>query len=304
MAARGHRQPSFEGRAAQAPGMMRHGPFPGSGHTVGHRSLETAPHPDIAENKMLAQVAEIERLAGDNHRLAATHGALRQELVAAQHEISRIKAQIRSIETESDIQIRVLMERIAKMEGDIRAGEHVKKELQQAHIEAQSLVTARQELTTQVQQATQELQKANADVKRLPELHAELDSMGQEHQRLRSTFEYEKGLNVDQVREMQEMEKNLVVMAREVEKLRAEVLNAEKRAHAPNPYSGSYPEPSYPPPTQGSGAYIDSYGRPHAQMIAGTPSAGMIPYGSVAIPPASSGAAWGGAYDPNSHTQH
>ena len=46
-----------------------------------------------------------------------------------------------------------------------------------------------------------------------------------------STFEYEKGLNVDQVREMQEMEKNLVVMAREVEKLRAEVLNAEKRAH-------------------------------------------------------------------------
>ncbi|CBI34195.3 unnamed protein product, partial [Vitis vinifera] len=174
------------------------------------------------------------------------------------------------------------------MEGDIRAGEHVKKELQQAHIEAQSLVTARQELTTQVQQATQELQKANADVKRLPELHAELDSMGQEHQRLRSTFEYEKGLNVDQVREMQEMEKNLVVMAREVEKLRAEVLNAEKRAHAPNPYSGSYPEPSYPPPTQGSGAYIDSYGRPHAQMIAGTPSAGMIPYGSVAIPPASS----------------
>ena len=77
------------------------------------------------------------------------------------------------------------MESIAKMEGDIRAGEHVKKELQQAHIEAQSLVTARQELTTQVQQATQELQKANADVKRLPELHAELDSMGQEHQRLR-----------------------------------------------------------------------------------------------------------------------
>ena len=46
----GHRQPSFEGRAAQAPGMMPHGPFPGSGHTVGHRSLVTAPHPDIAEN--------------------------------------------------------------------------------------------------------------------------------------------------------------------------------------------------------------------------------------------------------------
>ena len=83
MAARGHRQPSFEGRAAHAPGMMWHGPFPRSRYTVGHHSLEIAPHPDIVENKMLAQVAEIGRLAGDNHRLAATHEALRQELVAA-----------------------------------------------------------------------------------------------------------------------------------------------------------------------------------------------------------------------------
>ena len=50
MAARGHRQPSFEGRAAHAPGMMWHGPFPRSRYTVGHHSLETSPHPDIAEN--------------------------------------------------------------------------------------------------------------------------------------------------------------------------------------------------------------------------------------------------------------
>lgn len=46
----------------------------------------------------------------------------------------------------------------------------------------------------------------------------------------RTTFEYEKGLNIDKVHQMQAMEKNLVGMAREVEKLRAEVSNAEKRA--------------------------------------------------------------------------
>lgn len=45
-----------------------------------------------------------------------------------------------------------------------------------------------------------------------------------------STFEYEKGKNIEQVEQMQGMEKNLFGMAREVEKLRAEVLNAEKRA--------------------------------------------------------------------------
>ncbi|KAJ9687299.1 hypothetical protein PVL29_015974 [Vitis rotundifolia] len=50
----------------------------------------------------------------------------------------------------------------ANMEGDIRAGEHFEKELQQEYMEAQSLG----------------------------------------HQRLRSAFENEKGLNVDQVRKM------------------------------------------------------------------------------------------------------
>ena len=51
-----------------------------------------------------------------------------------------------------------------------------------------------------------------------------------------------------------ETKKNLVVMARKVEKLHAKVLNAENRAHAPNPYSG---------------VYIDNYGRPRVQMIVG-----------------------------------
>lgn len=38
-------------------------------------------------------------------------------------------------------------------------------------------------------------------------------------------------MNIDKVQQMQAMEKNLVGMAREVEKLHTEVLNVEKRAH-------------------------------------------------------------------------
>ena len=45
-----------------------------------------------------------------------------------------------------------------------------------------------------------------------------------------ATFEYEKGINIDQVEQLIAMEKNLIGMAREVEMLRAEVLNAENRA--------------------------------------------------------------------------
>lgn len=39
------------------------------------------------------------------------------------------------------------------------------------------------------------------------------------------------------VEEMQEMEKDLLAMARQVEKLRSEVLNAENKAHGIFPFS-------------------------------------------------------------------
>jgi hypothetical protein len=45
-----------------------------------------------------------------------------------------------------------------------------------------------------------------------------------------ATFEYEKGINMEQVEQLIAMEKNLIGMAREVEMLHAEVLNAENRA--------------------------------------------------------------------------
>ncbi|KAK9213509.1 hypothetical protein WN943_002897 [Citrus x changshan-huyou] len=390
-------QPHYEGRVVPAPGMLRHGPFPGS--PAGHRLLEPLP---LLEDKIAVQAAEIERLARDNHRLAASHITMREDLAAAQQEIPRIKAHIRNIHTESDIHIRVLLDKIAKMEADCKAGERLKKDLQQAHIEAQSLARARQELTSKIQQASEALHKARLEVKNLPDLHAELDSLRQEHRRLRyaadvptskflgfrfplsrsffslevkaqfisdldlticfnlcggensatfeyekglnmshsfislevkaqfisdldlticfnlccgensATFEYEKGLNIDNVEQLQAMEKNLVGMAREMEKLHAEVVNAEMRGHAPNPYSRTYtnPIPSYPPSVQGGGVYVDGYSQPLLQMGVVQTGEGMIPYGSSngvaaasgvgmpAVPASTVGAVWGGSYDP------
>lgn len=46
-----------------------------------------------------------------------------------------------------------------------------------------------------------------------------------------STFEYEKSKNIELVDQMKIKEKNLIAMAREVEVLQAEILNAEKRAN-------------------------------------------------------------------------
>ncbi|KAM7511690.1 hypothetical protein LguiB_010565 [Lonicera macranthoides] len=402
MAARGHVPSGYGARPVQALGMMRHGPFP-----AGHHPMETTLPPNL-ENKLVVQEAEIERLAGDNQRLAASDGALRQDLGAAEQDIQRLRAHLRSIQTESDIQIRVLVDKIAKMEAEIRGGEIVKKELHQAHIEAQSLVADRKELTTKIEVATKELEKTRADMKKLPEMIDELDSLRKEHQRLRcvfvvngvsgeqyswfggqpvvflgrnsgltlvfgdlqldfitlslkdlfhhsllmgvlpfvdsykgkqiqaragkvamaatiyliwqerdenisvkdeeTKFEYEKGLNMEKFEEMQAMDQDLMAMSREIERLRSEVLNTEKRAHVPNRYGGGpymNLDPLYPPPMHSGAGYVDNYGRTHAPVSPGPSGEGMVPYGSVGAKEAPGGAgsapgggyAWGGAYD-------
>ncbi|XP_041022236.1 protein FLX-like 4 isoform X1 [Juglans microcarpa x Juglans regia] len=307
MAARGQIPPAFERHPVQASGMIRHGPFPGLFTASGQRLLEPRP-PELLENKIAVQAAEIERLAGENRRLAATHLTLEQELVVAQREVHRISDHIRSIQREHDIQNRILQDKMRKMQEDIKAGESVKRDLQKAHMEAQNLVAAGQELTAHVQKAAQELQKAEIDVKHIPDFHSELDSLRQEHQRLRTTFEYEKGINIEQVEQLQAMEKNLIGMARELENLRAEVLNAENRALAPNLCGGSYmnPDSSYPPPIRSAGAYVDSFGRPLVQMDVGPAGDGMIPYSTgngaavgASVPSAGSASVPGGAYDPS-----
>ncbi|CDP02889.1 unnamed protein product [Coffea canephora] len=308
MTSRKHIPSAHEGRSVPGPAFIHHGALP-----AGHRPMEPLPPPELLDSRLAVQAAEIEQLAVDNHRLAASHGALRQDLVAAQQEIQKLADHIRSMQTESDIQIRVLLERIAKMEVDIRAGESVKKDLQQAHSEARSLALARKELTAQVQKASQELEKARADVKTLPEMNTELDSLRKEHQRLRMTFEYEKGLNIEKVEKMRIMEKEMVGMHGELERLRAEVFNVEKRAHAPYTYGGPNinPHTFYPPAVHGSGGYVDNYGRPAVPMGAGPISPGMIPYGGSvtagapdgvgAVAGAVAGAAgnpsWTGTYD-------
>ncbi|OMO99429.1 hypothetical protein CCACVL1_03809 [Corchorus capsularis] len=297
----------YEGRSIQDPGLVRHGSLAAAGPPVAHGALESLRSSELLERKIASQAAEIERLAGDNQRLASSHIALREDLVATRQDAQKVKEHIKSIQTESDIQIRVLLEKIAKMEADIRVGDSVKKELQQAHIEAQNLVKVRQELMAQLQQASQELQKTRADVKGLPELLAELEGLKKEHHRLRVTFQYEKDSNIEQVEQMQAMEKNLIGMAREVERLHADVFSAEKRVHAPIgpvPHAGGYMnhDPSYVQHFHGGSAYFDGYGRPVMQMGLG-PTEGMLQYGSSANIPAASQAipapVWEAPYDPS-----
>ena len=144
--------------------------------------------PEVMEQKLATQHVEMQRLSTENHRLAGTHGSLRQELAASQHEIQVITGQIAAVKSDADQQIRGMTEGIAKMEAELKAAEPLRSELQKAHSEAQKLIATRQDLISKVQLLSTDLQRAHLDVQQIPALISEIDSLRQEYQLSRFAF--------------------------------------------------------------------------------------------------------------------
>ncbi|KAK9272934.1 hypothetical protein L1049_003313 [Liquidambar formosana] len=293
MGSKGRMPPPHFRRPPPGHGMVHPDPFGPGIHPPpgGFPHFDMIPPAEVMEQKLSAQHVEIQRLATENQRLAATHGTLRQELAAAQHELQILQAQIGAVKSEREQQMRNLMDKIAKMEAELQAVEPVKLELQQARADAQNLIVARQELITKAQQLTQDLQRVHSDVQQIPALMSELESLRQEYQHCRATYDYEKKLYSDHLESLQVMEKNYMTMSREVDKLRAELTNTANVERRPGgPYGGSTGynenEASGHHPV-GQNAYEDGYGVPQGR--------GPLPGGSGGAPAAGTPPAYVGA---------
>ncbi|KAJ4909865.1 Protein FLX-like 2 [Raphanus sativus] len=219
-------------------------------------TFPTLPPPQLMEHKLASQHGEMQRLAIENQRLAATHGNLRQELAASQHELQMLHSQIGSMKSDGEQRMSGLADRVAKMESELRKSEALKMELQEARGEARSLVVAREELMSKVHHLTQEIQRSRSDVQQVPALMSELDGLRQEYQQCRATYDYEKKFYNDHIESLQAMEKNYMSMAMEVQKLQAQLMNtANSDRSAGVPYNTAENDPSQ----SGVGYYGDAY---------------------------------------------
>ncbi|CAI0440858.1 unnamed protein product [Linum tenue] len=245
-------------------------------------------HPAVIEENLAAQYQEIQVLLGDNQRLAATHVALKQELEATQHELQRMAQFADSLHPDKDIQMREVHEKSVKLESDLRGLESMRNELHRVRGDVKELTDAKQELTGRVQMMTQDLARYNADLKQVPGMKAEIQSMKQDLQRARAAIDYEKKGYAENFEHGQVMEKKLVSMARELEKLRAEIANAEKRSRS-LPHAGHQaynPNYSNPEAAYAGNPYPAGYGMNPVQQHAESFSQyGVVP------------GSWGGAYD-------
>ncbi|XP_073155989.1 protein FLX-like 2 isoform X2 [Henckelia pumila] len=266
MSSQGRVFPPHIRRPLPGPGAVYPDPY---GSTIppsatGFPPFEMLPPPEVMEHKLSAQRIEIEKLATENQRLAATHGALRQDLATAKHDLQLVHSHIADMKSEKEHQTRGIMDKISMMEAELESSKRIKVELQQSRAEAQNLVAVRKELFAKVQQLTRDLQMAHSEAQQIPCLMSELDSLRQEYQHYRATYDYEKKLYHDHLESLQVMEKNNAAMTREVEKLRTELSNSANfdprtgGSHGGSAgtagYNGSVPVANYNPTQNTYGA--------------------------------------------------
>ncbi|KAI3789782.1 hypothetical protein L2E82_02586 [Cichorium intybus] len=184
-------------------------------------------HPAMLEEELEIQHHEIRRLLGENRRLAEDRIALQQELGATREELMRMNIAISDIQQDNEIHSRQLMENNLKVEADLRSIEPLKNEAIQLHEEVKRLNSIRHDLSGQVKIFKKDIGKLQDDNKHLPGLKTEHEGLHQELMHARAAVDYEKKGGVELMEQRQAMEKNLVSMAREVEKLRAELTNID-----------------------------------------------------------------------------
>ncbi|XP_075481615.1 protein FLX-like 1 isoform X2 [Primulina tabacum] len=203
-----------------------------SHYSLGGGPRQPPTHPVFIKERLAAQHDEIQALLVDNQRFAATHVALRQELEVAQYELQRDDNFARSLHAENELQMREFYEKSVKMESELHAVNAMRAELMQVHMDMKELTAVRQDLNAQVQMMTQDLSRVASDLQKIPAIKAEIEGLRHEMEQTRGAIEHEKKAFAESFEHGKVMESKLISMAREMEKLRAELANAEKRAHA------------------------------------------------------------------------
>ncbi|KAJ6796718.1 protein FLX-like 3 [Iris pallida] len=176
---------------------------------------------------------EIRRLHAENRRMIEDNVAMRRDLSAAKEELHVLSQAIPKVRADKELKARELIQMGLKLEAELRSLEPVKAEVLQLQSEAQKLDAMCQEMSAKVQSMSQDLKHLQAENQQIPSLKMEVDGLRQDLVRARTAYEYEKKANAEQMEQRQAMEKNLVSMARETEKLRAEQMNMEKRTRGP-----------------------------------------------------------------------
>lgn len=166
------------------------------------------------------------------------------------------------------------------MDAEARAVDAMSAELARVRADIHKFSVDCQELTAQLEAVNDESVKARTEAQQVPVIKTEIEAVRQEIDKGRTAVEREKKTRASNIEQWQILEKNIVLVSQELEKLHAEY--AEKRARAaagaaanPNPtYNGNYG--NIDNANYGGSSHPNSYSLPQAdadpQFVPGSTS--------------------------------
>ncbi|KAG6624991.1 hypothetical protein I3843_16G063300 [Carya illinoinensis] len=217
-------------------------------------------HPSALEEEFQMQHREMKRTVVENRLIINDNTHLQRELTAANDEIHRLGQVIHKLQAEKDAHVRELIERGLKLEADLHASEPLRAEVLHLRAEVQKMNALRQDLSAQVQSLTQDINHLQAENQQLIAMRDDTDMMRKDLIEARRAYEYEKKANEKLVEKRLAMEENLISMAREIEKLRVEQLNTQRRTRAPDDRAYGLLNRSHETRYRND-AFADGYGR-------------------------------------------
>ncbi|KAK9127347.1 hypothetical protein Syun_016144 [Stephania yunnanensis] len=202
-----HREPPLKSRAPpppHPPPPLLHPPH--HHHHHHHRPTASAgPTPDTAlAERAIAQHSEIQALLLDNQRLAATHVGLNQELSAAKKDLAHLSEVSVRVKAEGDAKVREVFDRSLKLEAELRSVDSGAGRVGSGQSGCEYV---------EVGEGGDGGEVAGGQWRGLP-------------------LSMRKKIRGDNLEHSLAMQKTMKALAHEIEKLHAELANAEKRARA------------------------------------------------------------------------
>ncbi|KAK8641601.1 hypothetical protein V6N13_010995 [Hibiscus sabdariffa] len=202
-------------------------------------------HRHHLEDRITIQHREIQSLLLDNQRLAAAHVSLKQDLALAQQEHRHLSAASANVKSERDAEVREVYERSLKMDAEARAVDAMTSDLARVRTDVNKFMEDKQELKAELEAVNYELAKARMEAKQVPVLMEDMEAVRREIYKGRNAVEFENKTRASNLDQRRILEKNMALVARELEKLHSQLANADQSAGEaaanPNPtYSGKY----------------------------------------------------------------
>jgi chromosome segregation ATPase len=135
------------------------------------------------EDRIVSRDRDIQDLLVDNQRFAATHVALQQQLISAQHELLAVSLAGNKVRKDREDEVCAIADQAARIEAEARAVAGARAEVEQVHADVRVLAGARSELMERLRVLREQLGRTQSESAKAENVRTQIETMRREIQK-------------------------------------------------------------------------------------------------------------------------